>query len=117
MFQHRPLEMKSVKLLNTGIAWQSDKKIKFRNPTGNLTIAFQRFAKPKDWKVNVWELDPSNPDNNGFQNEDFIVWMRTAALPTFRKLYRRIDHSQEGFSGGLMKGNYTLKVEFSKLLF
>nr|CAI5842682.1 unnamed protein product [Callosobruchus analis] len=103
----------TVPLLRTGIAWDSDKKIKFRNPKGDLQEAFANFAKPKAWKLNVWELDTENPDNNGFQNEDLIVWMRTAALPTFRKLYRRIDHSKQGFVQGLRKGDYVLTVEYN----
>ncbi|XP_069693625.1 cell cycle control protein 50A isoform X2 [Periplaneta americana] len=104
---------KKVPLLRTDIAWPSDKQIKFRNPPGNLTKEFSGFAKPLSWKKNVWELDTEIPDNNGFQNEDLIVWMRTAALPTFRKLYRRVDHSKVGFTDGLPKGNYSLSVEYS----
>jgi len=103
-----------VPLLKTGIAWPSDKNIKFRNPKGNLTEVFKDFAKPKNWTKNIYDLDPTDEENNGFQNEDLIVWMRTAALPTFRKLYRRIDHTQDGFKNGLVPGNYTLRVKYCK---
>ncbi|CAG9791488.1 unnamed protein product [Diatraea saccharalis] len=102
-----------VPVFRTGIAWSSDKQFKFRNPPGDLKVEFANFSKPVNWRVNVWELDPENPDNNGFRNEDLIVWMRTAALPTFRKLYRRVDHSKDGFSKGLTKGPYVLTVAYN----
>ncbi|KNC22681.1 hypothetical protein FF38_05304 [Lucilia cuprina] len=103
----------SVPLLNTGIAWPSDKQIKFRNPEGDLkTILKDHYAKPKFWTKELWQLDEQNPDNNGFQNEDLIVWMRTAALPSFRKLYRRIDHSKPNFENGLKSGLYTLIIDY-----
>lgn len=58
----------SVPLLNTGIAWPSDKKIKFRNPEGDLkTILEGHYAKPKFWTKELWQLDEKNPENNGFQ--------------------------------------------------
>lgn len=79
----------------------------------NFGLAFKDFAKPIDWQKNIWELDPENEANNGFENEDLIVWMRTAALPDFRKLYRRVHHVNE-FENGLPKGNYSLLVEYSK---
>ena len=64
----------------------------------------------------MYELDLEDASNNGFQNEDLMVWMRTAALPTFRKLYRRIDHSDDSlFKNGLIRGNYSLIVNYSKL--
>lgn len=110
-----------VPLLKTGIAWSSDKKNKFRNPELDptkpkqeaLKEAFKDFARPNLWRKDIWDLDKDDPDNNGFQNEDLIVWMRTAALPTFRKLYRRVDHSQDGFKDGLPKGNYTLDIVYN----
>lgn len=36
--------------------------------------------------------------------EHFIVWMRTAGLPNFRKLWGRIDN-------GLKKGTYTVEID------
>ena len=75
----------------------------------------KNFSPPRAWRRNLTELDTENPDNNGLQNEDLIVWMRTAALPTFRKLYRRVDQTKPYFENGLFKGNYTLNIEYSKI--
>ncbi|KAM9704523.1 cell cycle control protein 50A-like, partial [Menidia menidia] len=80
-----------VPLSSSGISWWTDKHVKFRNPAGpNLTAAFQGTSPPLNWPRPVSDLDP-DPENSGFLNEDFIVWMRTAALPTFRKLHRVIQ--------------------------
>ena len=81
-----------------------------------VLLEFKNFAKPKDWKKDLWELDMENPENNGLQNEDLIVWMRTAALPNFRKLYRKIDHQNNGddFKNGIPEGIYSFDVEYSK---
>jgi len=111
----------TVKLLRTGIAWESDKKYKFKNPDipeGQTLkdVLDGKVEKPKDWKKNLWDLDTENPENNGLQNEDLIVWMRTAAFPNFRKLYRRINHNStdtDKFNEGLKKGNYTLNIEYN----
>lgn len=61
----------------------------------------------------MYDLDPSDPNNNGYKNEDLIVWMRTAALPTFRKLHRRINHQQQ-FVDGLPKGKYEVTVQYGR---
>lgn len=102
-------ETQQVGLLNTSIAWSSDKSVKFKNPPENT---WSKTRPPPNWQKSVWELDPYNPDNNGYQNEDLIVWMRTAALPNFRKLYRRIEHKAQ-FQNGLPAGNYTLSVDYA----
>jgi len=70
-----------------------------------------------DWKKHLWELDPDNPSNNGLENEDFIVWMRTAALPNFKKLYRIVNSSAlEGSRNGLVAGNYSLSISYCKTM-
>lgn len=95
------------------IAWKSDREVKFKNPPGNLSVAFKNYAKPPNWPKPVYELDPQHPDNNGFKNQDFIVWMRTSAFSTFRKLYRIIDHeANKEFKDGLPKGTYRLTASY-----
>lgn len=107
-------QYEEVPLNGKGIAWWTDYNIKFQNPVdGNLNfsqIFNETTAKPIDWSKPVYELS-SDQTNNGFQNEDFIVWMRTAALPTFRKLYRRIDSGN--FSAGLPPGDYKLEIQYN----
>lgn len=69
--------------------------------------------KPLFWTQAAYELDPSDPANNGFINQDFLVWMRRAALPDFRKLYRRITDGD--YAEGLPAGNYVLEIGYSIL--
>jgi len=64
-----------VDLRKDGIAWESDKKKKFRNPKASASQGVRTI-----------------PD---YEDEDFIVWMRTAGLPDFKKLYRIIDEPLE----------------------
>ncbi|XP_062036571.1 cell cycle control protein 50C-like [Lepus europaeus] len=102
-----------VPMLKTGITWRTDKYVKFKNPgASNLTDKFAGTAKPPYWPKPVYELDPDNPENNGFLNDDFIVWMRTAAFPTFKKLYRRL-HRIHYFIEGLPAGNYSFNITYN----
>lgn len=65
----------------TGIAWKSDREKKFKKPAVYLpTVHYLHQTYPSI-------ITPEQ----GVENEHFIVWMRTAALPNFRKLYGRIE--------------------------
>ncbi|KAF3448801.1 hypothetical protein FNV43_RR09514 [Rhamnella rubrinervis] len=64
-----------------GISWKSDREHKFG-----------KDVYPKNFQNGTLRggklLDSSIPLS---EQEDLIVWMRTAALPTFRKLYGKIE--------------------------
>lgn len=103
---------KEVPLDGKGIAWWTDYNVKYRNPSVTpLRNAFNGTVKPVNWPRPAYELDASDPANNGFINQDFLVWMRRAALPNFRKLYRRITEGD--YSEGLPAGNYTLEIAYN----
>jgi len=101
-----------INMTGKGIAWESDKKYKFRNPevpTNYNSLAEylkDKTVSPPNWKKPLWELDEKDESNNGLINEDLIVWMRTAAFPNFRKLYRKINADLE-------KGTYKLKIAYN----
>lgn len=113
------------------IAWTTDHTTKFNNPQGdcassdyansdterNLTCAFpsDKYAKPPFWKYSANEvykitnqaqnITPTNYEN-GYKDQALEVWMRTAAFPTFRKLYGKLD-------GTLYAGDYELTVNYN----
>lgn len=71
-------------------------------------------VKPLYWQRPVYELD-TDRTNNGFINEDLIVWMREAAFPNFKKLYGVLHRSRNPFRNGLPVGNYSIDINYSIL--
>ncbi|XP_068186187.1 transmembrane protein 30C [Antennarius striatus] len=105
-----------VPLLRKGITWYTDKNVKFRNPkTVNVTLAqaFEGTVKPLYWQKPVYDLDPSDPNNNGFLNDDLIIWMREAAFPNFKKLYGVLNRAQKPFTRGLPAGEYSIDISYN----
>lgn len=81
-------DSKLINISYDNIAWEADKKLKYKN--------IQNPPNGKKWDDIQW-LD--------MEKENFIVWMRLAGLPNFRKLYGRIIDTK------LEKGNYTFVVD------
>ncbi|KAM9343231.1 cell cycle control protein 50C-like isoform 2-T2 [Pholidichthys leucotaenia] len=105
-----------VPLIRKGLTWYTDKNIKYRNPRmDNMTLVqvFNGTAPPPYWHKPVYELDPNEASNNGFINDDLIVWMREAAFPNFKKLYGILNRSTKTFTNGLQEGNYSIKISYN----
>lgn len=84
-----------VTLSGKGISWASDRGAKFKNPTTGDLCSFPEWSdtkiiQPPNWPVRACEVgtelpgkyNPWSPKYKssglGYENEDFIVWMRLA---------------------------------------
>lgn len=89
-------------MAQTGIAWNQDKELYKDIPS---TVDLSSIAVPPNWVMrypNGYTTD--NPPPNIGQDEHLMVWMRTAALPDFSKLYMRNDGDT------LTKGLYQVDI-------
>jgi len=66
---------RSINVTKKGISWEYDINTKYNNPPANA---------------------PGIRTIPDFKDEDFVVWMRPAGLPKFRKLYRIIQENLNG---------------------
>lgn len=88
-----------------GIAWDSDKSLYKKTTLDPTTI-----SPPPNWMVRYPDgYSDDNPPPDISQDEHFMVWMRTAALPSFSKLYMRND------ADTLKAGTYQLNITNCKL--
>lgn len=95
------------------ICWPTDRQNLFRNPSDG----FDSYAKPLNWSKNFYDdiiFNVNNVAGHGYLNEHFIIWMRPAAFPTFRKLWGRIDgRSLNGNDKDrLIAGSYQLLIDY-----
>ncbi|CAH8841006.1 unnamed protein product [Trichobilharzia szidati] len=97
-----PLE---VPMTNRGIAWRTDVEKKFGKPPAD---SWEKTVKPASWKRSALERSPGAYS----EDEELLVWMRVAALPTFRKLHRLVSHVGV-FADGLPAGMYTVDIDYS----
>lgn len=88
-------------MTNKGIAWDSDKEL-------IKTTQYKPWevVPPPNWQKrypNGYTEDNPIPDLH--EDEEFMVWMRTAGLPTFSKLSKRNDTTP------MAAGTYRLEID------
>ncbi|KAG0031309.1 hypothetical protein BGZ81_001403 [Podila clonocystis] len=94
---------KSYILQDTGISWKSDARKYGVQTYTNLS----EIRPPPNWKSFQNGYSALAPPIDVSQNEHFQVWMRTAGLPNFRKLYSKNEEYD------LPSGTYTIDVDMN----
>ena len=89
----------------TGIAWPTDKE-KYA-PTKYTPDS---IVPPPNWAQRYpgGRYDADHPPPDLSQDESFMVWMRVAALPDFRKIWGRNDVEP------LSEGRWRMHIDMSK---
>ncbi|KAJ5836152.1 hypothetical protein N7447_002178 [Penicillium robsamsonii] len=85
-------------MTDKGIAWDSDKEL-----IKKTKYKLEEMQPPPNW---VWATENGAYKEfpNLHENEAFMVWMRTAGLPSFSKLSRRND------THGMPAATYTIDI-------
>lgn len=99
---HSPVQVnkEAYNMTNKGIAWDSEKQL-----IQNTQYKWYEVSPPPNWHKRYPNGYTAENFPNLHEQEDFMVWMRTAALPDFSKLSRRNDTT-------VMKaGTYSLDIE------
>ena len=65
---------------------------------------FINSTTKETYKKNLTDIDWKDIQWTDMTDESFIIWMRTAGLPNFRKIWGRIDKK------ALVSGYYRLKI-------
>lgn len=86
-FFFKDLVNKKIDINEKDIAWASDKELKYKMPETTTT------RDPADF---MWR---------NVTDEHFMVWMRPAGLPTFRKLWGRIENDLDA-------GTYIIDIDY-----
>lgn len=94
-------ETSTYNMSTTGIAWDSDKDL-----YGETKYNVSQIIPPPNWALRYPKnYTADNPPPNLKNWEAFQVWMRTAGLPTFSKLYQRNDKDT------LQRGQYEIVID------
>lgn len=89
---------------NTNIAWASDASL-----YGPTKSNMSDIMPPPYWRTRYPNgYTATNPPPNPAEWQAFQVWMRTAGLPTFSKLYQRNDND------AMQTGDYVVEVTDSE---
>jgi hypothetical protein len=94
------------RMTNKGISWSSDAELYTKTKYNNSQV-----SPPPNWALRYPDgYTEANPIPDLSKYEEFQVWMRTAALPTFSKLALRNDNDV------MPKGTYEISIYDCKIL-